>query len=138
MVHENLLRWARRSIIHPLDFVDLIMSLTLKNYSALLGVIILVTFLGYGSQICFYQIKPSPLRSTEAIVFNIWLACIWICYFRACFTDAGHATRDWKREGSKSSAFSVGDNVMVPRQRWCRRCEIWKPPRAHHCKTCQR
>ena len=120
----------------------IIMPLTLQAQLSLSGVILLIGFLGYGSQICFHLIDPSPLGPAEALIFNTSLACIWICYFRACFTNPGHVAADWNRkaaaEGGGGGDLSMNNHVQVHRQRWCRRCEIWKPPRAHHCKTCQR
>lgn len=101
----------------------------------------LITFLAYSSQILFLYIEPAPLDENELIKFNLLVACIWICYARAWLTDPGHVPPGWKPEGHKERSGKDDDSLfdtIYHRQRWCRKCEAFKPPRAHHCKTCQR
>jgi palmitoyltransferase len=94
----------------------------------------LISFLAYTSQYFFLHFESAPLRKDEVWKINIFALCIWICYFRACFVDPGRLPAD-----AKSSASGHADNdTTTGRQRWCRRCEAYKPPRAHHCKTCKR
>ena len=91
----------------------------------------LIALLSYGPQLLFKSIEPSPLGPRESFVFNACVTCVWICYARACFTDPGRVPSGWKPEDSNQL-------IHAPRQRWCRKCETFKPPRAHHCKTCRR
>lgn len=91
----------------------------------------LIVFLSYGPQLLFNFIEPSPLGRRETFVFNACIACTWICYVRACFTDPGRVPSGWKPDDTDQP-------IHARRQRWCRKCEAFKPPRAHHCKTCQR
>lgn len=98
------------------------------------GVTVLVCFLAYSSQWLFYNIDPGPLRKGDAYLFNTLVACLLICYWRSCTTDPGRIPKDW---GKKFSRDDSQDGTMTQR-RWCRKCDAFKPPRAHHCKTCKR
>ncbi|GIK07312.1 palmitoyltransferase for Vac8p [Aspergillus viridinutans] len=94
----------------------------------------LISFLAYTSQLFFYYFKEAPLRSQEFWRLNIFALCIWVCYYRACTVDPGRIPKDWMPSNLKQ----LEKDCAGGRQRWCRRCEAFKPPRAHHCKTCQR
>lgn len=102
-------------------------------FLALPGVVLLISFLSYGPQILFLRIEPRPLSQGQSGSFNLLISCIWICYFRACFTDAGHVPSDWS-----PSEQGHCDRLNHHRERWCRKCARYKPPRAHHCKVCKR
>lgn len=104
---------------------------------ALPGVSTLVAFLAYSSQWLFHYIEPGPLPKGDAYVFNAMVACIFICYWRTCLTDAGRIAADW-RSMTNEAASQATSKAITQSTRWCRRCEAFKPPRAHHCKTCQR
>ncbi|KAK2758763.1 Palmitoyltransferase [Arachnomyces sp. PD_36] len=120
------------------------------NQLAIPAVSALITFLAYSSQYLFRYIEPEPLTTSQLIKFNTLLCCLWICYGRACAVDPGRIPLGWKPSGAekdvetKANAVDHNDgddgNSLSGgrRQRWCRRCEALKPPRAHHCKTCQR
>lgn len=97
-------------------------------------VCLLIAFLAYTSQYFFAYFEPSPLRESELWRINIFALCIWICYYRSCTVDPGHIPKDWAPVDSKQ----LEADRASGRQRWCRRCEALKPPRAHHCKTCRR
>lgn len=61
------------------------------------------------------------------IYFNIVAGMTYVTWIRAMITDPGdpkyHAQTDCE----------VGNNV-----RKCKHCGGWKPPRTHHCRTCNR
>lgn len=99
------------------------------------GVLCFIVFLSYSSQYLFLSIDPRPLTGKESAIFNTLIACLLISYFRTIRTDAGRVPPEWGTE--KQSAEPVGQ-PSKPKQRWCRRCEAFKPPRSHHCKACQR
>lgn len=117
---------------------------------AIPAVSILITFLAYSSQYLFLYIEPEPLTTRQLIKFNTLLCCLWISYARACAVNPGHVPEGWRPRGAEkdggngmeardNNAGDIGDYFSGgSRQRWCRRCEALKPPRAHHCKTCQR
>lgn len=94
----------------------------------------LVSFLAYTSQYFFLHFESVPLRKDEVWKLNIVTLCIWVCYFRSCYVDPGRLSQNLVAPASNSQ-----DKAQTgSRQRWCRRCEAYKPARAHHCKTCKR
>ena len=106
------------------------------SHLAVLGTILLVSFLSYSSQYLFGQIEPGPLTRTESVIFNSLVACTWICYARACMTDPGRVYPEWLPE--EAAQDNAGREDDYSRIRWCRKCNIPKPPRSHHCKICAR
>jgi ribosomal protein L40E len=106
---------------------------------AIPGVSLLVIFLAYSSQVLFLHIEPTPLSKRELIQFNLLIFCLWICYLRACITSPGSVPQDWIPMNAVNGEASTRDaHDGHSRQRWCRKCEAFKPPRTHHCKTCGR
>jgi hypothetical protein len=101
---------------------------------AIPAVSVLIGFLAYSSQYFFLRFEDAPLRRDEVWKINIFALCIWICYFRACYVDPGRLPSDQKSANPDKQE----KEPATGRQRWCRRCEAYKPLRAHHCKTCQR
>ncbi|KAJ5641373.1 Palmitoyltransferase pfa4 [Penicillium lividum] len=100
---------------------------------AIPAVSVLISFLAYTSQYFFLQFESAPLRKDEVWKINIFALCIWICYFRACYVDPGRLPLD-----RKSITADQHEKERATGRRWCRRCEAYKPLRAHHCKTCKR
>jgi palmitoyltransferase len=106
---------------------------------AIPGVSLLVIFLAYSSQVLFLHIEPTPLSKRELIQFNLLIFCLWICYLRACITSPGSVPPDWIPMNAVNGETDTRDaHDGHSRQRWCRKCEAFKPPRTHHCKTCGR
>ena len=98
------------------------------------GVIILIAFLAYGPQLLFRSLEPHALELRQWVIFNSLVICIWITYGRACFTNPGSVPSEWALDTNVSS----DPEVRRKKHRWCRKCEAFKPRRAHHCKICQR
>ncbi|KAL4864897.1 hypothetical protein BDV12DRAFT_158666 [Aspergillus spectabilis] len=101
---------------------------------AIPAVCTLIAFLAYTSQLFFLYFEEAPLKEDEVWRINIHAICIWICYYRSCKVDPGHIPKKWMPSDGKQLEVDQASG----RQRWCRRCEAFKPPRAHHCKTCRR
>ena len=101
---------------------------------ALPAVVALITFLAYGPQVLFRHIEPYALEKRQTVIFNVLVACIWATYARASFTNPGWVTPVLSQDSSTSEYSPLSKRVS----RWCRKCEALKPPRAHHCKVCQR
>ena len=125
------------------------------SHLAIPAVCLLISFLSYTPQILFQDIVPGPLSTAQSIKFNILVLCIWICYFRACFTDPGAVPKGFgvevedegggeeevKREGGddvKGVSSDGRERSDKGRGRWCRKCGGYKAPRSHHCKVCGR
>jgi hypothetical protein len=97
------------------------------------SVCILIAFLAYTSQYLFYHLEPGPLTRREATWLNILVGCTWLSYERACRVDPGRLPKSLREEdlqdGGKETK-KVGN--------WCKKCKTVKPPRAHHCRQCNR
>ncbi|PYH46422.1 putative palmitoyltransferase with autoacylation activity Pfa4 [Aspergillus saccharolyticus JOP 1030-1] len=113
----------------------------------------LIAFLAYSSQYLLQHFQPAPLRGSEFWRLNVLAACIWICYYRTCTVDPGRIPKDWKskqqqqqqqQKQQQTASSGIRKQPLGTQQvggigaRWCRKCEAYKPPRAHHCRSCQR
>lgn len=122
---------ARRKICRALKMFQGPFSI---SQLAIPAVWVLISFLTFTSQYFFLHFEAVLLRENELWAINILATCIGICYYRSCTVDPGRVPKDWKPSDHKQlEAEGVGG-----RQRWCRKCEAFKPPRAHHCRTCGR
>ena len=121
----------------PRDTVQMAAPKVLKL--AVPGVSLLIIFLAYSSQVLFFYIEPRPPSNRELIQFNLLVLCVWFCYLRACLTSPGRVPQEWSPAKAMAEEIDGGAaHNKQSRQRWCRKCEAFKPPRAHHCKTCCR
>jgi len=105
---------------------------------AVAGTICLITFLAYVSQIWLLY---GHLEQRQTIIFNTLVACIWITYIRAIYTDPGTVPQKWEPPVVSDDTVSMdskGNIWSTAASKWCKKCSNWKPQRAHHCKTCQR
>jgi palmitoyltransferase len=101
----------------------------LSNFSVP-SVYALIFFLSYTSQVLLLYLEPGPLSQNELIRFNVLLACLLVCYTRSVIVDPGRISKRGQKE--------IVEDGKQSRQRWCRKCDAVKPPRAHHCKECKR
>ncbi|KAI1496197.1 DHHC palmitoyltransferase-domain-containing protein [Biscogniauxia marginata] len=118
------------------------------------AVCLLIAFLAYASQWLFAHapdLSPGPLTPTETYVFNALLCCLWYTYYKAVTVDPGryefpasmrkkadpdpNADDDYNHHSHTAAEATL---AALRRRRWCRKCALPKPPRAHHCKTCGR
>jgi palmitoyltransferase len=134
---------TRRVLDLPENFVLILDILLMAEFTvsllAIPGVALLIIFLAYSSQVLFLYLEPAPLSRREVVQFNLLVFCLWICYLRACITSPGSVPQDWTPIDAVNVKEDSGDaDDKHSRQRWCRKCEALKPPRAHHCKTCDR
>jgi len=68
----------------------------------------------------------TDIGTSVAIVYNLLLGLSWFSHFQAMTTDPGTVRME-----------CAPTNFQNPRV--CKLCQgRWKPPRAHHCKTCHR
>jgi len=95
---------------------------------AIPAVLLLISFLSLSSQVLFCYMPPGPLHLRQAVCFNILIACLLICYARACSTDPGIIFIDPQTD------YNTEPGLLV---KWCEKCESIKPQRAHHCRVCK-
>ena len=128
-----LLPQSSSNVSSILQLLLCIMPLVNLNHLAVLSVITLISGLSYGSQALFEHLQPGPLPFDQWWRFNALIACIWVSYFRACFTDPGWVPRGYAKADELKAPESIQSNVHI-----CRKCNAFKPPRAHHCKICSK
>ncbi|TLD28660.1 hypothetical protein PspLS_03545 [Pyricularia sp. CBS 133598] len=116
---------------------------------AIPGVVLLIAFLGYASQWVFHtpELQPGPLTQNQTITFNLLLLNLWWNYYKACTVSPGTYTHtrppsgdddDDKTKTKKQEDAQQKPTTPAAGQRWCRKCDAPKPPRAHHCRHCRR
>lgn len=102
------------------------------------SVVLLVSFLAFSSQYLFTNIEPGPLRRGDTYLFNALVSALLISYLRTCSTDPGRIPSDWYDRFAPAYAQANAPVDKSSRQRYCRKCDMPKPPRAHHCRVCNR
>jgi palmitoyltransferase ZDHHC6 len=127
----------------------------------IIGVTILILFLAYSSQyFIFWNYLGGLNVQTLQILgpFNLCVLLLLYNYYLTCITDPGRVPKDWVCN-SLSRKLIVVEKLKINRfllqrpnmiedvevkksdertPRYCKTCKTYKPPRAHHCKTCQR
>lgn len=91
-------------------------------------------------------------------VYNSIVLLLFISHSRAVFSDPGivplpshpidfsdeHQQTSKNKKGNKNSSNTIPSGLMTnqtpPDEDWtiCTRCEMYRPPRAHHCRICKR
>ncbi|CAN3501947.1 palmitoyltransferase Pfa4p [Diutina catenulata] len=90
----------------------------------LLGVAIpcaIIAFLGYGGHYLLFYTEPKSAQITHQVL----LTMVWVTYALAIFKSPGRPPKDYKPPPGQW-------------KRWCQKCHVYKSPRTHHCKTCQK
>ncbi|TPX44151.1 hypothetical protein SeMB42_g04079 [Synchytrium endobioticum] len=111
-------------------------------------VVILITGVPLSSvYFVFYENLPPAL----SVIFIIPVIMAWANYSLAVTTTpgsvpTGHGNRNHQNEQDEPPLFRAADDLEAPaliqlkksgkKWRWCRKCELYKPPRTHHCREC--
>ncbi|KAH0150622.1 zf-DHHC-domain-containing protein, partial [Aureobasidium melanogenum] len=112
------------------------MAFTIQQ-CAIPAVTCLICLIAYPSQWLLRRLGPQPLTTQQSIILHAYALVILFCYYKASFTDPGRIPKDWIPKESETVKEKIIQDGRQ-RQRWCRKCQAYKPPRAHHCKTCER
>ncbi len=83
---------------------------------------VLISIIGYTSH---YFIFSEDLSKNQQIWYQFCLTMIWVSYIIAIY----------KEPGSPPKNFEPAPGEW---KRWCKKCQLYKPERAHHCKTCKK
>ncbi|KAI8393351.1 zf-DHHC-domain-containing protein [Radiomyces spectabilis] len=104
-----------------------------------IGVTTLITFLAVTAQwfilLPFFAGMDSMLTAKTLIPLNIGLCMIYINYYLACTVDPGEVPATWEPPYAVLEEHAP-QGLTGPR--FCKTCQVYKPPRAHHCRYCQR
>ncbi|KAL1898510.1 Palmitoyltransferase [Sporothrix stenoceras] len=79
-----------------------------------------IIFLGYSSQWLFHTatyLEPGQLTTTESVIFNTLLGCLWVSYIRACLVNPGRYVFDepgTSDEESKKAAKTTSKSTTAP------------------------
>ncbi|KAJ3247524.1 Palmitoyltransferase [Chytriomyces hyalinus] len=111
------------------------------DWIAVCGTVFLITFVPISSQLLV--LVPWLTFSGESgqlillLPFNIAVLSIWTNYFLACRTDPGHTPTGYHPLNHQQGGL-VERKKSSGGLRFCRKCNAFKPPRAHHCSECKR
>eukprot|EP00088_Acartia_fossae_P023978 TRINITY_DN2493_c0_g1_i1.p1 TRINITY_DN2493_c0_g1~~TRINITY_DN2493_c0_g1_i1.p1 ORF type:complete len:284 (-),score=19.15 TRINITY_DN2493_c0_g1_i1:219-1070(-) len=78
--------------------------------------------------------------SLHVVLFNTIIFLLFLSHARAVFSDPGIVPLPKHRLNLASEEeMSEGGGSIKPREDWtiCTRCEMYRPPRAHHCRICK-
>ena len=96
----------------------------------------LVSFIAYPSQYLFRHIEPGPLTNQQSLFLNLGTLAVFISYTRCVATNPGRVVASTDNPHGVVETFD--SNGHGRKQRWCKKCDAYKPPRAHHCRVCKR
>ncbi|GBE77566.1 zf-DHHC-domain-containing protein [Sparassis latifolia] len=100
----------------------------------------LICFIAYSAQIFIIWPWYGHELSIELLVllvpFNLLVGMLLWNYYLCVVTDPGRVPPAWQPDLQDGDGYEVKKNTRGPR--YCRTCESYKPPRAHHCKQCKR
>jgi len=89
--------------------------------------------------IVLQSMQGSLWGSFHVILFNTVVLLLFFCHARAVFSDPGIVPLPLHRiDFSDSHDDGGGGGSVAAKENWtiCTRCEMYRPPRAHHCRIC--
>mmetsp|Transcript_6447 Transcript_6447/g.23958 ORF Transcript_6447/g.23958 Transcript_6447/m.23958 type:complete len:308 (-) Transcript_6447:1067-1990(-) len=80
---------------------------------------------------------PGAGGAAIILVFHILLVMLLWSYFTCVLSDPGSVPPNYQpRQENAAAESGTGEALVTQRPRWCRKCNQWKPERAHHCSVC--
>ncbi|KAI8098373.1 DHHC palmitoyltransferase-domain-containing protein [Gilbertella persicaria] len=104
-------------------------------------VVVLITYLQLTTN--FYILGPAfggwtSLHTQKILApMNLFLISLYVNYYFACTIKPGYTPEGW--EPPHAIIESIDDDLLksgITGLRYCKTCEHYKPPRAHHCRHC--
>nr|CAB3267907.1 ZF(DHHC/FYVE/PHD)-1 zinc finger protein [Phallusia mammillata] len=80
------------------------------------------------SMVWLWPPRNSLLGKCNVLLLTFWLALILGNFFRAILKGPGYVSKHWAPEKESDKQFL----------QFCKICQGYKPPRAHHCRICKR
>ncbi|GAA5951325.1 hypothetical protein JCM8115_005119 [Rhodotorula mucilaginosa] len=107
------------------------------------GTVLLISFIGFSSQI-FVVLPAVRYRYSDPellrilLPFNLLLASVFYNYALVVRTDPGRVPKGWRPDPRLLETGHIEVKKQTGGPRFCRTCQEYKPPRAHHCRQCKR
>jgi palmitoyltransferase len=110
------------------------------QFLAIPAVIFLISFQGYYTQYVFNtsSFGTGPLTLSQSVIFNSLLLCVWYTYYKSCTVSPGRLVPPPPINTTTTGNPVAPPSVPSGSKRFCRKCSLPKPPRAHHCRHCGR
>ncbi|GAA6009425.1 hypothetical protein JCM11491_003552 [Sporobolomyces phaffii] len=106
------------------------------------GTLTLISFIGFTSQL--FVILPSYPRGFHdrelvklLVPFNGLLFLLYTNYFLTVRTNPGKVPPGWEPDWQGIESGKLEVKKLTGLARFCRTCQAYKPPRAHHCRQCK-
>ncbi|GAA5881369.1 hypothetical protein JCM16303_000150 [Sporobolomyces ruberrimus] len=108
------------------------------------GTLALISFIGFTSQL--FVIIPSyaptggfsdPELLKLLVPFNVLLFLLYTNYFLTVKTNPGNVPKGWEPNWKEIELGQAEVKKLSGTARFCRTCQTYKPPRAHHCRQCK-
>jgi len=79
----------------------------------------------------------------NVVIIHFWLIMIVYVYLLSVFVPGGEVPKDWTPENCTeqelNEAKTRDDSIHCTKKAiWCHDCLNFKPPRTHHCRTCNK
>ncbi|KAI9482907.1 MAG: palmitoyltransferase PFA4 [Benjaminiella poitrasii] len=105
-----------------------------------IGVSLLISFIAYSSQLVLFLPAYGGWNSTSLIMLlplNVLVVLVFYNYYLAVSTDPGRIPSGWEPPSSLVVSKEIpSEGITGPR--YCKSCQVYKPPRSHHCRYCRR
>ncbi|WVO14077.1 palmitoyltransferase PFA4 [Cryptococcus depauperatus] len=102
------------------------------------GTILLISFIAFTSQIFIvwpWYGKDISLDLLKLLVpFNCAVFMVFWNYRLCVVTSPGLVPKGWRPNMSSMEGMEIKRGTHAPR--YCKTCQHYKPPRAHHCRQC--
>ncbi|KAI7903905.1 DHHC palmitoyltransferase-domain-containing protein [Cokeromyces recurvatus] len=105
-----------------------------------IGVSILISFIAYSSQLILFLPAYGGwnLKSLIRLLpLNALVMMVFYNYYLAVVTDPGKIPTGWEPPSSLV-IFKEIPSEGITGPRYCKSCQVYKPPRSHHCRYCRR
>ncbi|TFK19610.1 zf-DHHC-domain-containing protein [Coprinopsis marcescibilis] len=108
---------------------------------AVMGVLCFISFLVYSAHLYLFWPWYGRELSIELLVLlvplNVSVTLLFYNYFLCVATEPGTVPQGWKPD-SYSQSDGYEGTTLAWTHRYCQVCHCYKPPRAHHCRHCNR
>ncbi|KAG0168899.1 Palmitoyltransferase [Apophysomyces sp. BC1034] len=101
------------------------------------GVCLLITTISYSSQIMVFAPALGEKSFIVLTPLNLLVLMVYYNYYLAITTDPGKVPTDWEPPSSLVPS-KENRTLGITGPRFCKSCDLYKPPRSHHCRYCKR